>query len=83
MKETISLERTAKQSAFALAEKALELLTSTTTILVLGVIATFAIMSAVVNDAWTTFTTVAIFAFVVAMATSMTIDIAKGGASKL
>ena len=81
MKETISLERTAKQSARALAEKALESLTSTTTILVLGVVATFAIMAAVVNGAWTTFTTVATFAFVVAMATSMTIDIEKGGLS--
>ena len=79
--KTISLKResTALQSARALAEKALESLTSTTTILVLGVVATFAIMAAVVNDAWTTFTTVAIFAFVVAMATSMTIDIEKGG----
>jgi len=81
MKDSISLQRTAKQSAFALAEKALESLTSTTTILVLGVVATFAIMSAVVNDAWTMFTTVATFAFVVAMATSMTIDIQKGGLS--
>lgn len=67
------------QSVIALAEKALESLTSTTTILVLGVVATIAIMAAVVNDAWTTFTTVASFAFVVAMATSMTIDIEKGG----
>lgn len=76
---TFANESTALQSVIALAEKALELITSTTTILVLGVVATFAIMAAVVNDAWTTFTTVATFAFVVAMATSMTIDIEKGG----
>lgn len=79
--KTIALKResTALQSARALAEKALESLTSTTTLMVLGIVATFAVMAAVVNDAWTTFTTVAVAAFVVAMATSMTIDIEKGG----
>lgn len=79
--KTISLKResTAMQSVKALAEKALESLTSTTTILVLGVVATFAIMAAVVNETWTSFTTVATIAFVVAMAISMTIDIEKGG----
>lgn len=76
---TFTTESTALQSVIALAEKALELLTSTTTILVLGVVATFAIMASVVNEAWTSFTTVATFAFVVAMGTAMTIDIEKGG----
>lgn len=67
------------QSVKALAEKALEFTTSTTTIVVLGIVATFAVMAAVANDAWTTFTTVAVIAFALVMALSMTIDIEKGG----
>ncbi|MBQ6279392.1 MAG: hypothetical protein IJK68_06695 [Muribaculaceae bacterium] len=80
MKATLSMNReTALQSAIMLAEKALELITSTTTILVLGVVALFAIMAATVNHAWTGFTTVAVLTFAIVMAISMTIDIEKGG----
>ena len=79
--KTISLKResTALQSARALAAKALELLTSTTTILVLGVVAVIAVMAAVVNNNWSTFHTVAVMTFALVMALSMTIDIEKGG----
>lgn len=76
---TFNTESTALQSVKALAEKVLELLTSTTTILVLGIIAVFAIMAATINGTWSTFHTVATMTFVVVMALSMTIDIEKGG----
>lgn len=76
---TFTTESTALHSVKALAEKALELLTSTTTILVLGIVAVFAVMAAVINNAWSTTTTIAVVAFAVAMAISMTLDIEKGG----
>lgn len=69
------------QSAKALAEKALKFTTSTTTIVVLGIVATFAVMAAAANDAWTTFTTVGVIAFALVMAISMTVDIEEGGVS--
>lgn len=78
---TFTPESTAMQSVKALAEKALEFTTSTTTIVVLGIVATFAVMAAVANDAWTTFTTVAVIAFALVMAISMTVDIEEGGVS--
>lgn len=67
------------QTVIALAERALELLTSTTTIILLGVVATFAIMAATINHAWTGFTAGAVIAFAVVMAISMTVDVEKGG----
>lgn len=76
---TFTNESTALQSVKALAEKALELLTSTTTILVLGIVATFAIMAATINHNWGTYHTVAVITFAVIMALSMTVDIEKGG----
>lgn len=76
---TFTNESTALQSVIALAEKALELLTSTTTILVLGIVAVFAIMAATINHNWGTFHTVAVITFAVIMALSMTVDIEKGG----
>lgn len=79
MKETISLERTAKQSARALAAKALEFLTSPSLTLISGIVALFAVMAAVVNHNWGAFHTVAVMTFAVIMALSMTIDIEKGG----
>ena len=80
MKATLSINReTALQSVIALAERALESLTSTTTILVLGIVAVFAVMAAVVNGAWTTFTTVSVIAFALVMAIAMTVDIEEGG----
>ncbi len=82
MKATLSMNReTALQSVIALAERALEFTTSTTTIVVLGLVATFAVLAAVANDAWTTFTTVAVIAFALVMAISMTVDIEEGGVS--
>jgi membrane protein implicated in regulation of membrane protease activity len=67
------------QSVKALAEKVLELLTSTTTILVLGIVAVFAIMAATINGTWSTFHTVSVMSFALVMALSMTVDIEKGG----
>lgn len=82
MKATLSMNReTALQSVIALAERVLEFTTSTTTIVVLGIVATFAVLAAVANDAWTTFTTVAVIAFALVMAISMTVDIEEGGVS--
>lgn len=79
--KTISLKRenTALQSATALAEKALESLTSTFALVITGIVALFAVMAAVVNHNWGTFHTVAVMTFAVIMALSMTIDIEKGG----
>lgn len=79
--KTISLKResTAMQSAKALAEKALEFLTSPSLTLISGIVALFAVMAAVVNHNWGTFHTVAVMTFAVIMALSMTIDIEKGG----
>ena len=80
MKATLSMNReTVLQSVIALAERALEFTTSTTTILVLGIVAVFAVMAAVVNGAWTTFTTVTVIAFALVMAIAMTVDIEEGG----
>lgn len=76
---TFTTESTALQSVIMLAEKALELLTSTTLTLISGIVATFAVMAAVVNGTWGTFNTVAVLTFAVVMALSMTIDIEKGG----
>lgn len=76
---TFNAESTALQSVLMLAEKALELLTSTTLTLISGIVATFAVMAAVVNGTWGTFNTVAVVTFAVVMALSMTIDIEKGG----
>ena len=77
---TFNTESTAMlQSVIMLTEKALELLTSTTLTLISGIVATFAVMAAVVNGTWGTFHTVAVLTFAVVMALSMTIDIEKGG----
>lgn len=76
---TFTPESTAKQSAKALAEKALEFLTSPSLTLISGIVALFAVMAAVVNHNWSTFHTVAVMTFAVIMALSMTIDIEKGG----
>lgn len=76
---TFTPESTAMQSAKALAEKALELLTSPSLTLISGIVALFAVMAAVVNHNWGTFHTVAVMTFAVIMALSMTIDIEKGG----
>lgn len=78
--KTISLKResTAMQSVKALAEKALEFLTSPSLTLISGIVALFSVMAAVVNHNWSTFHTVAVMTFTVIMALSMTIDIEKG-----
>ena len=76
---TFNTESTALQSVIALAEKALELLTSTSLTLISGIVAVFAIMAATINHNWSTFHTVAVITFAVIMALSMTVDIEKGG----
>lgn len=79
--KTISLkkESTAMQSVIALAEKALELLTSPSLTLISGIVAVFAVMAAVVNHNWSTFHTIAVMTFALVMALNMAIDIEKGG----
>ena len=81
MKETISLERTAKQSAIALAEKALECITSQTATIVTGVVAVAAILIYLATEQWSAFTTVAVMAFAIQFALMATVDIEKGGLS--
>lgn len=76
---TFTNESTALQSVIALAEKALELLTSTSLTLISGIVAVFAIMAATINHNWGSFHTVAVITFAVLMAISMTVDIEKGG----
>ena len=76
---TFTNESTALQSVIALAEKALELLTSTSLTLISGIVAVFAIMASTINHNWSTFHTVAVITFAVIMALSMTVNIEKGG----
>ncbi len=76
---TFTTESTALQSVIALAEKALELLTSTSLALISGIVAVFAIMAATINHNWSTFHTVAVITFAVIMALSMTVSDEKGG----
>jgi len=81
MKDSISLQRTAKQSAFALAEKALELITSQTATIITGVVAVVAILTYLATEQWSVFTTVAVMAFAIQFALMATVDIEKGGVS--
>ena len=76
---TFTPESTAMQSAKALAEKALEFLTSPSLTLISGIVAVFAIMAATINGTWSTFHTVSVMSFALVMALSMTVDIEKGG----
>lgn len=76
---TFTNESTALQSVIALAEKALEFLTSTSLTLISGIVAVFAIMAATINHNWSTFHSVAVITFAVIMALSMTVSVEKGG----